>query len=140
MSAPRLAAALAVAAVAVPGTAAVAAAATAPVVSKQVSSPRKTAPLTIPGTGIKRGMRLPHGDRLVFRTVTLAKGQTVRFMLRAPAHMTLRGLAPSANPRLDFNVVRPVRYVGHREVTVRVNVSPSASSGKHTGRIWALVR
>jgi hypothetical protein len=70
--------------------------------------------------------------------VRLEKGQKVRVTLRAPAHMTLRGLA-SGGATVGFTVVRPVRYVGRREVTVRAFVSPNAKPGKHTGRIWALV-
>jgi hypothetical protein len=139
MSAARLAAAFAAAAGVVPASAAVAAAPPAPVVSKQVVSARTTAPLTIPGTGVKQGARLPHGDRLEFRTVTLEKGQKVRLTLRAPNGMTLRGLA-SGGTTVGFTVVRPVRYVGRREVTVRAFVSPKAKSGAHAGRIWALVR
>jgi hypothetical protein len=139
MSAPRLAAALAAAAAAAPATTALAAAPPAPVVSKQVVSARTTAPLTIPGTGVKQGARLPHGDRLVFRTVTLEKGQKVRVTLRAPAHMTLRGVA-AGGATVGFTVVRPVHYVGRREVIVRAFVAPKAKSGAHTGRIWALVR
>ena len=74
----------------------------------------------------------------MFRTVTLEKGEKVRVTLRAPAHMTLRGLVPGG-ATVGFTVVRPVRYVGHRDVTMRAFVSSNAKSGNHTARIWALV-
>jgi hypothetical protein len=127
-------------AVAVLTTSGVAAAAkTAPVVSKEVLSMRKTAPLTIPGTGVKKGAPLPRGAQLVFRTVTLEKGQRARVTLGAPRGMTLRGLVPGANEAIGFTVEPFVPYVGRRFVTVRAYVAPNAAAGKHTGRIWALV-
>jgi hypothetical protein len=115
-----------------------ASAATNPVVSKEMTSSLTRAPLTIPGTGVKKGARLPRGDRLVSRTVRLEKGHRVRFVMRAPKGKTLRGLAPSGTA-IDFNVVRPLHYVGHRAVTVRASVAPAAKAGRHTGRMWALV-
>ena len=121
------------------GSSAVAAAATSPVVSKETTSPRTRAPLTIPGTGVKQGARLPRGYRLVSRTVTLRKGQRVRFVMRAPTGRTLRGLAPGGTT-INFSVVRPLHYVGRRAVTVRATLAPNLAAGPHTGRMWALVR
>jgi hypothetical protein len=138
MSTTRLAAATA-AAVTVLTTSGVAAAATSPVISKEVVSVRKVAPLTVPGTGVKKGARLPRGAVLVFRTVTLEKGQKARVTLAAPGALTLRGLVPS-NSAVGFTVERPLPYVGHRSVMVRAYVKPDASAGKHAGRIWAVVR
>jgi hypothetical protein len=120
------------------GTSAAASAATNPVVSKETTSGATRAPLTIPGTGVKKGARLPRGDRLMFRTVTLEKGQTVEFTMRAPRGMTLRGLAPGGRA-VGFSVVRPVHYPGRRAVTVRAFVPSNAKAGTHTARIWALV-
>ena len=94
----------------------------------------------IPGTGVKQGARLPRGARLIFRTVTLEKGQRVSMVLRAPAHTTLRGLVPANGAAIAFTVQRPMHFVGRRAVTVRASVAPKASAGEHTARIWALVR
>lgn len=96
------------------------------------------APLTIPGTGVKKGDRLPRGDRLVFRTATLEKGQTVRFRMRATGDRTLRGLAPGGQA-VGFAVVRPLHYAGRCAVTVKAYVPSNAGAGAHTGRIWALL-
>ena len=119
-------------------TSTVASAATNPVVSKEMTSSTTRAPLTIPGTGVKKGARLPRGDRLVSRTVKLEKGQKLRFDMRAPKGKTLRGLAPTAGA-VGFAVVHPVHYVGRRAVTVRAFTLPRVKAGSHTGRIWALV-
>jgi hypothetical protein len=116
------------------------AAAASPVISKEVVSTRTIAPLTIPGTGVKSGARLPRGARLIFRAVTLEKGQRVSLTLRAPARTTLRGLAPSDVRAISFAVTRPRNYVGRSAVTVRAQVAPHAGGGEHSARIWALVR
>ena len=115
----------------------VAMAAQAPVISKEHTLRRTTAPLTIPGTGVKKGDRLPSGDRIVYRTVTLDRGQKPTFKVAAPAGKTLQGLANGAG--LGFAVVSPRHYVGHRSVTVRAFAAPKAS-GRSSGRIYALVR
>jgi hypothetical protein len=135
----RLAVAAVPAAIAVLASSGVAAAAS-PSVSKEVVSTRTTAPLTIPGTGVKKGARLPRGARLIFRTVTLHKGQRASLTLRAPAHSTLRGVVPAATGGIDFAVARPSHYVGRSAVTVRAAVAPKAGAGEHSARIWALVR
>ena len=90
----KLAAATTVALLAASG---VAAAADAPVVSIQHTSKATTAPVTIPGTGIHKGDRLPSGARLVYREVTIEGDQTTTFNLRAPHGKRLRGLATGAN-------------------------------------------
>jgi hypothetical protein len=69
--------------VALLASAGTAAAADAPVVSSQKTLSAKTAPVTVPGTGIKKGQRLPSGARVVYRDVTLEGRQTVRLSLRA---------------------------------------------------------
>lgn len=135
----RLAAVATAAAITSLATTGVAAAATPPV-SKEVVATRRTAPLTIPGTGVKKGARLPRGARLVFRTVTLGRGRHVTLTLRAPAHTALRGLAPSSSRAIAFTVVRPKHFVGRKAVVLRAVASPAAGRGVHRARIWALVR
>jgi len=126
-------------AVAAVTSAGLAAAAEAPSVSAQRTSAARTAPLTIPGMGLQRGERLPRGARIVYRDVALAKGQKVRFTLRAPHGKTLRGLAPR-DGAVGFAVVSRGSYVGRRSVSVRAFTAPRSSAGEHTGRIYALVR
>jgi hypothetical protein len=138
MTIPRkIAAATAVLALAGSG---VAAAADAPIVGAQKTSPAKTAPLTIPGTGVKQGERLPRGARLVYRDVTLEGKQTApRVVLRAPAGKTIRGLAVREGDQVGFAVTDKGSYVDRRQVATRAFVNPRAD-GEQTGRIYGLVR
>jgi hypothetical protein len=131
----KLAAATSVALLAASG---VAAAADAPVVSAQHISPARTAPVTIPGTGIQKGERLPSGARLIYRTVTLEGKQKVTFTLKAPAGKRLRAFVPGSSD-VGFAVVDKGSYVGHTKVNVRAFGNPRAA-GEVTGRIYGLVR
>lgn len=124
--------------IAVLAAAGVATAAEAPVVSIQHTSPAKTAPVTIPGTGVHKGDRLPAGARLVYRNVTLEGEQTTTFAIKAPAGKRLRGLAPK-NDDLGFEVVSRPDYGGRAKVRVRAFVSPKAD-GPVDGRIYGLAR
>lgn len=132
----KLAAATTVAALAASG---VAAAADAPVVSSQKTSSAKTAPLTIPGTGVKKGERLPSGARIVYRDVTLEGKQTVRLSIKAPAGKRIRGLVPREGSNVGFVVTGTGDYAGRTKVTVRAYTNPKAT-GEVTGRIYGLVR
>jgi hypothetical protein len=132
----RVAGACLVASLAISG---VAVAAAPPSVSKQRTWTGATAPLTVPGTGIKKGARLPRGDRMVYRTVTLTRGQKLAVEITAPAGKRLRGLAVAENGRVGFTVVSPRHYVGHRAVEVRAFAAPH-TNGTHAARIFALVR
>ena len=126
-------------AAAVLGSTGVATAADAPVVSAQKTSTARTAPLTIPGTGVKKGARLPSGARLVYRTVTLEGKQKTLLTIKAPAGKTLRGLVPVEGSHVGFVVVKPVAYAGKRSVQVRA-FGDNKVDGEVTGRIYALVR
>ena len=118
---------------------AVASAADAPVVSKQHTSTAKRAPLTIPGSGLKRGDRLPGGARLVYRNVTLEGDQTATFNIKAIHGKRLRGLATKEGQDVGFMVVNRARYAGKTKVQVRAYANPSAD-GEVEGRIYGLVR
>jgi hypothetical protein len=131
----RLAAVTSVALLAATG---VAAAADAPVVSPQRTSTATKAPLTIPGTGIRKGERLPSGARLIYRDVTLEGKQTVTFTLKAPAGKRLRGLVPKTSD-VGFAVADKGSYVGRTKVRVRAFANPKADD-EVTGRIYGLVR
>jgi hypothetical protein len=113
-------------------------AADAPVVSPQKTAKVRTAPVTIPGTGVHKGDRLPRGARLVYRDVALDGGQTVTLTVKAPTGKRLRGLAP-AGRRVGFNVVRPRAYAGRRLVRVKAYTAPG-TTGRASGRLYALTR
>ena len=123
--------------VALLASAGTAAAAKAPVVSSQKTLPVKTAPVTVPGTGIKAGGRLPKGARIVYRDVTLEGRQTVRLWLRAPAGKAIGGLAPAG--RVGFAVVDKGDYSARTKVRVRAFKDRNVV-GEVIGRIYALAR
>lgn len=120
-------------------SAGVATAADAPIVSKQHTSPAKTAPMEIPGTGLQRGDRLPSGARLVYRNVTLEDDKTVRFNIKAPNGKRLRALATKEGQDVGFMVVDRRNYAGKTKVRVRAYANPNAD-GEVQGRIYGLVR
>ena len=117
----------------------VAAAAEAPVVSKQHTSDAKRVPMTIPGSGLQRGERLPSGARLVYRDVTLENGQTVTFNIKAPDGKRLRALATKEGQDVGFIVVDGSSYAGRTKVQVRAYANPNAD-GEVEGRIYGLAR
>jgi len=115
-----------------------AAAADAPVVSAQHTVAGR-APLTVPGTGVRAGITLPTGARLVYRRVTIERGQAARVVLRAPAGKTLRGIGMPEGQKVAFQLVAPRAYVGRRQVTVRATVIGGVDT-EVTGRVYALAR
>lgn len=116
----------------------VATAADAPVVSAQKTSVATHAPVTIPGTGVQKGDRLPTGARLVYRDVTLEGDQTTTFTIKAPAGKRLRGLVPKTSD-VGIAVVGKGNYVRRTKVTLRAFLDQSAT-GERTSRIYGLVR
>lgn len=118
-------------------TAAGVAAGAAPVVGSQKTLNATTAPLTIAGTGIKKGQRLPTGARIIYRDVTLGGTQTVRLTLRAPAGKTIRGLAPAGH--VGFSVVDKGNYAGRKKVTVRAYNDQNLAADV-SGQIYGLAR
>ncbi len=118
----------------------VATAADAPVVSAQKTLETRTAPVTIPGTGVKKGEKLPSGARIIYRDVTLEGDQRTTARLLAPKGSTLRGLAHrEGSQQVGFRVIRPTNYGGKRRVFVRAHrLGKAATEG--TGRIFALIR
>jgi hypothetical protein len=129
--------------------AALAATATGPTVGAQKTWTGATAPLTIAGTGLRKGARIPKADRIVYRDVRLGGRQVVYFTIRAPAGKTIRGVMPAgqdARPLVDFLVTnvrpkgKPVAagyYPGGTRVTLRAREYP-AGGAEITGRIYAL--
>jgi hypothetical protein len=112
--------------------------AAAPVVSPQKTANVRIAPITIPGTGVHKGDRLPKRARLVYRDVTLDSGQTARLTIRAPKGKRLRGLAP-AGTDVGFTVRRPRDYRGHRVVRLKAFTANGVADPAN-GRIYALTR
>ena len=117
----------------------IATAADAPVVSKQHTSNAKSAPLTIPGSGLQKGDRLPSGAVLVYRNVTLEGDQTATFNIKAIHGKRLRGLATREGQDVGFMVVNRRSYAGRTKVQVRAYANPNAD-GEVEGRIYGLVR
>jgi hypothetical protein len=117
----------------------VATAADAPIVSKQHTSTAKRAPMTIPGSGVQRGERLPSGARLVYRDVTLENDQTATFNIKAPDGKRLRALATREGQDVGFMVVDRANYAGKTKVQVRAYANPNAD-GEVEGRIYGLAR
>lgn len=116
-------------------------AAQAPTVSAQKVYAGVTAPVTVPGTGLKKGATIPKGARLVYRDVSVTSGQAVRFTFKATGHRKLRGLVPADGTatKVGFAVVRPDRYAGKISVLVRAFAAPKAK-GRVSGRIYAYTR
>ena len=115
-----------------------AAAADAPVVSAQRTHVG-TAPLTVPGTGVKAGAALPKGARLIYRDVSLETGQAARVVLRAPAGRTLRGVGLPEGQKVTFQLVGRSSYIGRRQVILRATAVRGAD-GEVSGRAYALAR
>jgi hypothetical protein len=120
-------------------SAATAAAATAPTVSPQHAWTSATTPLTVPGTGLKRGNKIPKGARLIYREVSISKGQKIQFRINATGGRRLRGLAVSDIQQVGFAVVKPAHYPGKTSVLVRAFPAPKVK-GRVIGRIYALTR
>lgn len=130
----------AIAAVAVPaGALAQAGAAQAPEISAQKTlTAGRAAPVTIPGTGLKKGMKLKSGQKLVYRTVDVGEGTTARFTLSCGARSTtrLRGLGLAEGVKVRFQLDGPTSYVGKRSVRLRANAPKDAASAG--GSMYAL--
>jgi hypothetical protein len=124
---------------AVLSSAAVATAAEAPVVSAQHTRSGSTSPVSVPGTGIHAGDKLPAGARLIYRDVTLSRPQQPKLTLKAPAGKVLKGLAQGRTAKVGFVLVGPRDYPGHRSVTVKAFAAPKTGGRVH-GRIYALVK
>ena len=116
----------------------IAAAADAPVVGDQQTSRATHAPVTIAGTGVKKGDRLPDGARLVYRDVTLEGDQKVTFNIGGPNGKTVRGIAPKTRD-VGFRVLTRGDYAGRTKVKVQAFLKPNAD-GEQTSRIYGLVR
>ena len=116
----------------------VAAAADSPVVSKQrwIAG---TALADFPGTGFEQGEWLGSKAKMVYRDVTLERGQKVRVTLRALKGQKIRALGATEDPKIVITAVDD-DYAGKRSVTVRATVARGAGDGEVTQRIYALSR
>jgi hypothetical protein len=97
------------------------------------------APLTIPGTGVHRGARLPSGAELIYRQITIAGGESGHFTMQAPAGKRFLGAMFTNDPPIDVRIDNRTNYAGHTKVWVSVTIRPR-SAGVATGRLYGLVR
>jgi hypothetical protein len=119
------------------GATGVATAADAPVVSKQ-SWIAGAALADFPGTGLKKGDWIGSKAVMVYRRVTLERGQSVRLTLRARKGQRIRALGAVQNRKLSV-VALTDDYAGKRSVTVRARVRRGVD-GEVSERIYALSR
>jgi len=117
----------------------VAAAADAPIVSAQKTSASHYAPVLIPGTGIKKGERLPEGAKVVYRDITMTAKQEVTITLRAPDGTRIRALAERHDRHVGFSVTNAHSPYGRKHATLRVWAERDMPD-EVTERIYALVR
>jgi hypothetical protein len=118
------------AAVATLAMAGVATAATSPVVSKERTFTGTKAPVAI--GGMKKGAKLPSGDKIVLRTVAFSKkGQTATVALTAPKGKTFQALAHSG--KMTIKLTSPKSIKGAKSAKVR-----ATSTAKGTGTVYAL--
>lgn len=97
----------------------------------------KVAPVTIPGTGLKKGMKLKSGQKLVFRSIALGDSKTVRFTLSCgTAGSKLKGLGYAEGGKARFNLDGGSNYVGKRSVKLRAD-APKDVTDAH-GTMYAL--
>jgi hypothetical protein len=94
---------------------------------------RKTAPVDIPSTGIRRGDRLPKGSVLVYRTVDVPKREKRRVRLVVPKGEKLVTVAQQG--AFGSGVIGE-SYVGKRSVTIRVVGGRDGAEG----RLYAYAR
>ena len=114
----------------------VAGAAEAPVVSKQHWIAGH-ALVDFPGTGFEEGEWLGSKAKMVYRDVTLERGQKVRVTLRAREGQKIRALGATEDQKINI-VALDRHYAGKRSVTVRATVARGAGDGEITERIYAL--
>ncbi|MFA4928315.1 MAG: hypothetical protein WC558_07350 [Patulibacter sp.] len=109
-------------------------AAKAPAVGPQKTWTKKTAPVDIPSTGIRRGDKLPKGSVLVYRAVNVPKGEKRRVRLVVPEGKKLVTAAQSG--AFGSAVIGQTSYVGKRSVTTRVAGGRNGAEG----RLYAYAR
>lgn len=130
--------AFALAGVAVPGSAvaqSVGAAQAPDVGPVKTLTAGKKAPVTIPGTGLKKGMTIKKGTKVVSRAVTVADGETVRFTLSCgKGGSTFMGLGTGGEA--IFNLDQRASYVGRR--SVRLKADTARATGDSAGVMYGL--
>ena len=129
-------AALALAGVTLPGTAIAqdVGAAQAPEVGPQKTlTAGKKAPATIPGTGLRKGMRIAKGTKLVSRTVAVSDGETVRFTLSCgKASTVLRGIGMAEGGEAIVNLDQRPGYLGKRSVKLKADAPRTSPDARTT--------
>lgn len=131
---------IAIAAATLPGAAvaAQAGAAQAPDVGAQKTlTAGAVSPITVPGTGLRKGQKLKKGQKLVSRTVALGDAKTARFTLSCgTAGSRLKGLGYADGGQARFNIEGSSNYVGKRSVRLRADAPKDAGDAR--GTMYAL--
>ena len=94
-----------------------------------ILEPPAKSPVTIPGSGVKRGDRLARGQVLVRRLTSAIGGRRRVITLRCPSGTTHAGLGTFEGGRIAFGVVDRGSYIGRRTVRVRVIAPPGTKRG-----------
>lgn len=110
-----------------------------PVIGPRRILDTEIAPLTIPGTGVHRGARLPSGAELIYLQITIAGGESGHFTMQAPAGKRFLGVMFTDDPPIDVRIDNRTNYAGHTKVWVSVTIRPRTSA-LATGRLYGLVR
>jgi hypothetical protein len=110
-----------------------------PIIGPEETLSTEIAPLTIPGTGVHKGARLPKGARLIYRQVTIEGSESVHFTMEAPAGKRFLGCVPTDDPPVGFRIDNTTNYAGHTKVWVSVSTHPRTTYAA-TGRLYGLVR
>ena len=126
------------AAVAALASTGIATAADAPEVSRQ-SWIAGAALVDIPGTGIQQGEWMGSKAKLVYRDVTLERGQRATFNLRAAKGLKVRAVAVPEGQQVSIKVLDR-DYAGEQVVRVQATVAPGAGDGEVTGRVYAYTK
>ena len=94
-----------------------------------VLDPGARSPVTIPGSGLRRGDRLGTGEFLVRRLTEVRAGTTRIVVLRCPANTRNAGLGVFENAgKVGFAAVSR-NYVGHANASVRAYAAPGVPGG-----------
>jgi hypothetical protein len=94
-----------------------------------ILQPPARSPVTIPGSGVKRGDRLARGEVLVRRLTSAVGGRRRIITLRCPSGTRHAGLGTFDASRIGFGVVDRGSYIGRRSVRVRVTAPPGTKAG-----------
>lgn len=92
-------------------------------------------------TGLRRGRPIPRGHEVISRSVRLGPDESVRVTMRCRATAPrIRTLGFPQSSDLGFQLVRPLRYAGRRQVTVAVYLAPAVRDEGASGTAYVVCR